>query len=121
MPRARKGAARTQARRRVLREARGYYGTKSRHKQQAKVALMRAGRNAWRHRRLRRRDMRSLWIARLTAACRMRSFRYSLLIGGLSRAGVLLNRKMLSEMAIQDPTSFDALVEMATGRLAKAA
>jgi large subunit ribosomal protein L20 len=65
--------------------------------------------------------MRSLWIARLTAACRMRSFRYSLLIGGLSRAGVLLNRKMLSEMAIQDPTSFDALVEMAKGRLAKAA
>jgi large subunit ribosomal protein L20 len=51
----------------------------------------------------------------------MRSFRYSLLIGGLSRAGVLLNRKMLSEMAIQDPTSFDALVEMAKGRLAKAA
>ena len=49
MPRARKGAARTQARRRVLREARGYYGTKSRHKQQAKVALMRAGRNAWTH------------------------------------------------------------------------
>ena len=54
MPRARKGAARTQARRRLLREARGYYGTKSRHKQQAKVALLRAGRNAWRHRRLRR-------------------------------------------------------------------
>ena len=121
MPRARKGAARTQARRRVLREARGYYGTKSRHKQQAKVALMRAGRNAWRHRRLRRRDMRSLWIARLTAACRMRDIRYSLLIGGLSRAGVLLNRKMLSEMAIQDPASFDALVDMAKGRLAKAA
>ncbi|MBM4006653.1 MAG: 50S ribosomal protein L20 [Planctomycetes bacterium] len=121
MPRARKGAARTQARRRVLREARGYYGTKSRHKQQAKVALMRAGRNAWRHRRLRRRDMRSLWIARLTAACRMRDFRYSLLIGGLSRSGVLLNRKMLSEMAIQDPASFDTLVEMAKGRLAKAA
>ena len=113
MPRARKGAARTQARRRVLREARGYYGTKSRHKQQAKVALMRAGRNAWRHRRLRRRDMRSLWIARLTAACRMRDFRYSLLIGGLSRSGVLLNRKMLSEIAIHDPATFDALVATA--------
>jgi large subunit ribosomal protein L20 len=119
MARARKGAARTQSRRRVLREARGYYGTKSRHKQQAKVALLRAGRTAWRHRRLRR--MRSLWIARLTAACRMRDFRYSLLIGGLSRSGVLLNRKMLSELAIQDPATFDALVETAKGRLAKAA
>ncbi|MSR34090.1 MAG: 50S ribosomal protein L20 [Phycisphaerales bacterium] len=118
MPRARKGAARTQARRRVLRQARGYYGTKSRHKQQAKVALMRAGRNAWTHRRLRRRDMRSLWIARLTAACRMRDYRYSLFVGGLQRAGVLLNRKMLSELAIQDPTTFDVLVNMAKKHLA---
>ena len=118
MPRARKGAARTQARRRVLREARGYYGTKSRHKQQAKVALMRAGRNAWTHRRLRRRDMRSLWIARLTAACRMRDYRYSLFVGGLQRAGVLLNRKMLSELAIQDPKTFDVLVDMAKKHLA---
>jgi large subunit ribosomal protein L20 len=113
MPRARKGAARTQARRKLLREARGYFGTKSRHKQQAKVAMMRAKRYAWRDRRARKRDFRALWITRITAACRMRGTRYSLFINGLQRAGVLLNRKMLSMIAIEDPKTFDALVAIA--------
>lgn len=113
MPRAAKGAARTQARRKLLREARGYFGTKSRHKQQAKVAIMRAKRYAWRDRRARKRDFRALWITRITAACRMRGTRYSLFINGLQRSGILLNRKMLSLIAIEDPTTFDALVEMA--------
>jgi large subunit ribosomal protein L20 len=113
MPRARKGAARTQARRKLLREARGFYGTKSRHKQQAKVAMMRAKRYAWRDRRARKRDFRALWITRITAACRMRGTRYSLFINGLQRAGVLLNRKMLSLIAIEDPKTFDALVDVA--------
>jgi len=110
MPRARKGAARTQARRKLLREARGYYGTKSRLKQQAKVAIMRALRNKWQHRKLRRRNFRQLWIVRITAACRMRGFKYSLMINGLAHAGCLRNRKMLSEIAIHDPATFDALV-----------
>jgi len=113
MPRARKGAARTQARRKLLREARGFFGTKSRHKQQAKVAMMRAKRYAWRDRRARKRDFRALWITRITAACRMRGTRYSLFINGLQRAGVLLNRKMLSMIAIEDPKTFDTLVEVA--------
>jgi large subunit ribosomal protein L20 len=113
MPRATKGAARTQARRKLLREARGYYGTKSRLKQQAKVALMRAGRNAFRDRRRRRREYRALWITRITAACRMRGTRYSIFMNGIQRAGILLNRKMLSEIAIQDPVTFDQLVETA--------
>ena len=113
MPRARKGAARTQARRRILRAARGYWGTKSRHKQQAQVALLRAGNNAYRDRRNRRRDFRRLWITRITAACRMRGTRYSRFINGLQNAGVLLNRKMLSQIAIEDPRTFDALVELA--------
>ncbi|MGA0287522.1 MAG: 50S ribosomal protein L20 [Phycisphaerales bacterium] len=113
MPRVRKGAARTQARRKLLRAARGYYGTKHRLKQQAKVALMRAGRFAHRDRRARKRDYRSLWITRITAACRMRGTRYSLLINGLQQAGILLNRKMLSQIAIDDPKTFDRLVEMA--------
>ncbi len=115
MSRARKGAARTQARRKLLREARGYFGTKSRHKQQAKVALMRAGRNAWIHRRLRRRDFRSLWITRITAACRMRGIRYSQFIAVLGNAGILLNRKMLSEIAIHDPATFDVLAARVAG------
>jgi large subunit ribosomal protein L20 len=113
MPRTRKGAARTQARRKLLRAARGYYGTKHRHKQQAKVALMRAGRKAFIDRRLRRRDFRSLWITRITAACRARGTRYSRFINGLQRAGVLLNRKMLSQLAIDDAKTFDTLVKMA--------
>ena len=113
MPRIRKGAARTKARRRLLRSARGYWGTKHRHKQQAKVAVMRAGRKAFQDRRLRRRDFRSLWITRITAACRMRGTRYSLFINGLKMAGITLNRKMLSQVAIEDPAAFDALVKQA--------
>ncbi|MAC19994.1 MAG: 50S ribosomal protein L20 [Phycisphaerae bacterium] len=113
MPRVRKGAARTKARRRLLRNARGYYGTKSRHKQQAKVALWRAGRFAFRDRRARKRDYRRLWITRITAACRMRDTRYSVFINGVQRAGILLNRKMLSQIAIEDPALFDRLVETA--------
>ncbi len=118
MPRVRKGAARTKARRRTLRKARGYYGTKSRHKQQAKVALMRAGRFAFRDRRTRKRDYRRLWITRITAACRMRGTRYSVFMNGLQRAGILLNRKMLSQIAIEDPSTFDALVETAKANAA---
>src|SRR6266850_394851 len=113
MPRIRKGSARTKARRKLLRAARGYWGTKQRHKQQAKIQIMRAGKKAFIDRRLRRRDYRSLWITRITAACRMRGTRYSRFINGLQRAGVLLNRKMLSEVAIADPASFDKLVELA--------
>jgi large subunit ribosomal protein L20 len=113
MPRARKSTARRRKHKRVLRQARGYYGTKSRHYQQAKVALIRAGHFAWRDRRARKRDMRRLWITRITAACRMRGTRYSLFMNGLKRSGVLLNRKMLSQVAIQDPAAFDRLVAMA--------
>ena len=118
MPRVRKGAARTKARRRLLRNARGYYGTKSRHKQQAKVALWRAGRFAFRDRRARKRDYRRLWITRITAACRMRGTRYSVFINGLQRGGILLNRKMLSQIAIEDPATFDELVKTANEAIA---
>jgi len=124
MPRVRKGAARKRAHKRVLRQARGYFGTKSRHFQQAKVALTRAGQFAYRDRRARKRDMRRLWITRITAACRMRGTRYSRFINGLSLAGVTLNRKMLSQIAIDDPGAFDRLValsdEHATAASAKA-
>jgi len=113
MPRVRKGAARTKARRRILRRARGYFGTKSRHKQQAKVALMRAGKFAYRDRRNRKRDFRRLWITRITAACRMRGTRYSIFMHGIQQAGILLNRKMLSQIAIEDPATFDELVAIA--------
>ena len=113
MPRVRKGSARKRAHKRVLREARGYYGTKSRHFQQAKVALTRAGKFAYRDRRARKRDMRRLWITRITAACKMRGTRYSRFMNGVRLAGMNLNRKMLSQIAIEDPKAFDAIVEMA--------
>ena len=92
---------------------RGILAVLSRHKQQAKVALLRAGRFAYRDRRARRRDFRRIWITRITAACRMRGTRYSRFINGLSRSGIALNRKMLSELAIHDPKAFDVLVETA--------
>lgn len=113
MPRVRKGSARKRAHKRVLREARGYYGTKSRHFQQAKVALTRAGKFAYRDRRARKRDMRRLWITRITAACKMRGTRYSRFMNGVRLAGMNLNRKMLSQIAIEDPKAFDAIVQMA--------
>ncbi|MDP7071005.1 MAG: 50S ribosomal protein L20 [Phycisphaerales bacterium] len=111
MPRVRKGSATVKARKRILRAARGYWGTKHRHKQQAKVALIRAGQYAYRDRRNRRRDFRRLWITRVSAACRMRGTRYSRFMNGLSKAGIGLNRKMLSQIAIEDPATFDLLVE----------
>lgn len=113
MPRVRKGAARTQARKRILRQARGYFGSKSRHKYQAKIAVRRAGCYAYRDRRARKREMRALWITRITAACKMRGTRYSLFINGLKMSGNNLNRKMLSQIAIDDPKLFDRLVEQA--------
>jgi len=113
MPRVRKGAARTQARKRILRKARGYYGTKHLHKYQAENAIIRAGVYAFRDRRQRKRDYRGLWIIRITAACRMRGTRYSLFMNGLRLSGIVLNRKMLSQIAIEDPKLFDQLCEKA--------
>lgn len=121
MPRVRKGAARAQARKRILRKARGYYGVKSKHKYQAENAIIRAGVYSYRDRRNLKRDMRSLWITRITAACRMRGTRYSVFINGLKLAGVILNRKMLSQLAIDDPKAFDQLVELAGKSVKKAA
>jgi large subunit ribosomal protein L20 len=113
MPRVRKGAARARQRKRILRSARGYYGTDHLHKYRARNAVLRAGRYAYRDRRTRKRDFRALWITRITAACRMRGTRYSLFLNGLKRVGVVLNRKMLSQLAIEEPKLFDRLVALA--------
>lgn len=113
MPRVRKGAARAQARKRVLRKARGYYGTNHRHKYRAVNAIIRAGVYAYRDRRRVKRDYRQLWITRITAACHMRGTRYSLFINGLRMAGIMLNRKMLSQIAIEDPKLFDSITATA--------
>jgi len=97
----------------MLKSARGYFGTNSKHWYRARNAVIRAGVYALRDRRYRKRDMRGLWIVRITAACRMRGTRYSLFINGLKMSGILLNRKMLSEIAVNDPKVFDRLVDIA--------
>lgn len=113
MPCVRKGSAKTKMRGRILRKARGYYGVKSHHLYHARNAIIRAGVYAFRDRRARKRDMRGLWITRITAACRMRGTRYSLFMNGLKMAGITLNRKMLSQIAIEDPKLFDKIVQTA--------
>lgn len=113
MPRATNGPARNKSRKRILRAARGYYGARSKHRKLAKQQVIRSGVFAYRDRRTFKRDMRSLWITRITAACKMRGTRYSAFVNGLKNSGVLLNRKMLSQIAIEEPAAFDKLVEMA--------
>jgi large subunit ribosomal protein L20 len=113
MPRVRKGAARNQARKRLRRQARGYFGSNHKSPYRMKDAVIRAGVYAFRDRRQRKREYRALWITRITAACRMRDTRYSLFVNGLKLAGINLNRKMLSQIAIEDPKLFDQLVEKA--------
>ena len=111
MPRVRKGAARHQAKKRVLKAVKGYRGAQL--YRLAKEATVRAAVNARIGRKLKKRDFRGLWIIRLNAACRQRGIRYSQFINACKKADIQLNRKMLSEIAIADPTGFDAIVEAA--------
>ena len=107
------GAARHRKKVRLLKAARGFRGAPGKRWRLAKEAVVRAGINAYRDRRRRKRDFRALWVTRLTAACRARGISYSRFIYGLAAADIELNRKMLSEMAIHSPADFDALVELA--------
>ncbi|HSR55702.1 MAG TPA: 50S ribosomal protein L20 [Alphaproteobacteria bacterium] len=113
MPRARGGAARHRRKVKTLKEARGFRGGRRNRFRLAREAVVRSRTNAYRDRRRRKRDFRALWVTRLTAACRMRGISYSRFIYGLVVAQVELNRKMLSELAINHPQDFDALVELA--------
>jgi large subunit ribosomal protein L20 len=113
MPRIKGGYATHRRRKRVLRDAKGYRGSRSKLYRSAKQTVIKAGVYAFRDRRARKREFRALWIIRITAACRARGISYSHFMGALKKAGVFLNRKMLSEVAIADPAAFDKLVEMA--------
>ncbi|MCC7145694.1 MAG: 50S ribosomal protein L20 [Phycisphaeraceae bacterium] len=117
MPRARKGAARRQAKNRWFKLAKGNRGTRSRCWRKIKNAVVRAGVFATEHRKLVKRDYRRLWITRITAAARMRGTNYSRLMAGLKAANINLNRKMLSEVAIADPAAFDQLAQKAAAAL----
>ena len=113
MPRVRKGASRHRAKKRILKAAKGHRGAAGRLYRLAKEAAVRADVNARIGRRRRKRDFRGLWITRLSAACRQRGIRYSQFVNACKKAGIALNRKMLSEIAIADPAGFDAIVEAA--------
>ena len=107
-----KGALATRKRRKkVLKLAKGYWGAKSKHFKMAKQAVMKSGNYAYIGRRQRKRDFRRLWITRISAACRMNGINYSQFMNGLKKANIMLNRKMLSEIAISDEKAFAALVE----------
>ncbi|MDR1253869.1 MAG: 50S ribosomal protein L20 [Oscillospiraceae bacterium] len=109
------GAMMTHKRRKkTLKLARGYWGAKSKHFKMAKQAVMKSGNYAFIGRKHRKRDFRRLWITRISAACRINGTNYSSFMNGLKRSGILLNRKMLSEIAIADSNAFKNLVNKAT-------
>ena len=109
-----KGALMTRKRRnKVLKMAKGYYGSKSKLFKTAKQAVMKSGNYAYIGRKQKKRDFRRLWITRISAGCKLNGMNYSTFMNGLKKAGVTLNRKMLSEIAIADPAAFTALTEQA--------
>ena len=113
MTRVRNGVVTKQRHKKVLKEARGYFGSKHREFKSAKEQLMHAGQYAYRDRRQKKREFRKLWIVRINAACRENEISYSRFIEGLNKAGLDINRKMLSEIAINDPKAFSELVKVA--------
>ena len=124
MARVKNGAVTKARHKKVLKEAKGYFGSKHRLYKSAKEQLMHSGQYAFRDRKQKKRDFRKLWITRINAACRQNDISYSRFIEGLTKAGVEVNRKMLSEIAINDPKTFSELVKVAkdgkAGKVAKA-
>lgn len=113
-----KGATMSRKRRnKVMKMAKGYYGSKSSLFKTAKQAVMKSGQYAYVGRKQKKRDFRRLWITRISAACKINGMNYSTFMNGLTKAGITLNRKMLSEIAIADPAAFTALTEKAKAAL----
>lgn len=120
MPKTQNHSASRKRRKRTLKQAKGYFGNASRLYRYAKQATDRAGQFAYRDRRTRKREFRKLWIVRINAACRQHGMAYSRFMAGLSKAGVELDRKALSELAIHDEAAFKVLVEKAQASLVSA-
>ena len=124
MARVKNGAVTKARHKKVLKAAKGYFGSKHRLYKTAKEQLMHSGQYAFRDRKQKKRDFRKLWITRINAACRQNEISYSRFIEGLTKAGVEINRKMLSEIAINDPKMFSELVKVArdgkAGKIVKA-
>jgi large subunit ribosomal protein L20 len=117
MARVKGGTIHRARRKKVMDRAKGYFGSKHRLYKSAKEQVMHSGKYAYRDRRQKKRDFRKLWITRINAACRMNDISYSKFINGLNIAGVVINRKMLAEMAIDSPETFANLVKMAKDAL----
>lgn len=117
MPRAKRGFKARRRRKKVLKMAKGYFGSKSKLFRPANQAVMKSLAYAYRDRRRRKRDFRRLWITRINAGARMHDLSYSRFIHGLKQADIEINRKMLSEMAINDPDAFAELCEVAKSQL----
>ncbi len=118
MPRVKVGAARRRANKRILKSVKGHRGPAGRQLRLAKEAALRAGVNARVGRKLKKRQFRSLWITRLSAACGQNDISYSRFINGCKKADIKLNRKMLSELAINDAAAFTQIVNEAKAALA---
>ena len=118
MPRTKGGYTTRQRRRKVLKAAKGYWGGKRRLYRSATEAVDRARKYSYRDRRARKRDFRRLWIARINAAARMNDLSYSRLMNGLNKAGIEINRKILSELAATDEAAFARLADLAKEQLA---
>ena len=113
-----KGAMMTRKRRnKTLKLAKGYFGAKSKHFKMAKQAVMKSGQYAYIGRKQKKRNFRQLWITRISAAAKLNGMNYSTFMNGVKKAGITLNRKMLSEIAINDPEGFAAIVEKAKSAL----
>lgn len=118
MPRVKRSVHAKKKRRKILKLAKGYFGARSRLLKTAMEAVDRAMKYAYRDRRVRKRDFRKLWIARINAAARIHEITYSRLIDGMKKAGVEINRKVLADIAVQDPQAFSKIVNVAKGNLA---
>jgi large subunit ribosomal protein L20 len=118
MPRVKRGVARRRRHKRTLKQARGYYGGRSRLVRVAREALERGLRYAYRDRKQRKRTFRRLWIVRINAAAREHGLSYSRLVAGLEAAGVEVDRKNLADLAVSDPQAFARLAELAKGQAA---
>ncbi len=117
MPRVKRGVTAHAKHKKVLDEAKGYYGARSKVYRVAKQAVIKAGQYAYRDRRQKKRQFRSLWIARINAAARMNGLSYSRMIDGLNKANIEVDRKMLADIAVHDAAAFSALAEQAKAAL----
>lgn len=118
MARVKRGVTAKRRHKKILKQAKGYYGARSRIFRVAKQAVIKAGQYAYRDRRQRKRQFRSLWIARINAASRVNGLAYSRFINGLKKAGIVLDRRVLADVAVHDKPAFAAIVEMAKKALA---